>query len=332
MEQRRERDVRVDVPRARRPSRTSRGAERHARSRASARWPRRTAAPSAPKSTLPESPSLAPARGQPPRRLQEDASPLRAAVVDREGGERLPGRDRREPPLREGLGPPGFPRSASRPRRSSRCTTRASYFWHVRTVRKGSRTLFSEWSAERRFKVARADQAAVQGEAPPARPRDHAAAERRGLLGRPRGTHRPRSTVTVNGETTDVNADGSFRKIITMGGDGMQTIVIKARARAGGETIKRETVLISRTDRRRPPAPKGISPWPFAPSSRSSRPTSRSTSARRTRSCSPKAAASSSASPPSWPSTRSPTRSRPSAAPPRTCSAARPATSSRSGR
>ena len=48
----------------------------------------------------------------------------------------------------------------------------------------------------------------------------------------------------MNGETTDVNADGSFRKIITMGGDGMQTIVIKART-AGGETIKRETVLIS---------------------------------------------------------------------------------------
>ncbi len=50
--------------------------------------------------------------------------------------------------------------------------------------------------------------------------------------------------MTVNGETADVNADGSFRKIITMGGEGLQTIVIKART-AGGETVKRETVLIS---------------------------------------------------------------------------------------
>ncbi len=54
----------------------------------------------------------------------------------------------------------------------------------------------------------------------------------------------PGALVTVNGEMTDVNADGSFRKIVTIGGDGMQTIVIKART-AGGETVKRETVLIS---------------------------------------------------------------------------------------
>jgi type II secretory pathway pseudopilin PulG len=118
------------------------------------------------------------------------------------------------------------------------------YFWHVRTVKKGSPVLYSEWTAERRFKAVGADQAAVQGDALPP---DLVITQRPNVVGSSVvlvGRTVPGALVTVNGEMTDVNADGSFRKIITIGGDGMQTIVIKART-AGGETVKRETVLIS---------------------------------------------------------------------------------------
>ena len=139
---------------------------------------------------------------------------------------------------------PGFPSERNQAETLIQVHDPGLYFWHVRTVRKGSPTLFSEWTAERRFKAIGADQAAVQGEALPP---DLVITQRPNVVGSSVvlvGRTVPGALVTVNGETTDVNADGSFRKIITMGGDGMQTIVIKART-AGGETIKRETVLIS---------------------------------------------------------------------------------------
>lgn len=118
------------------------------------------------------------------------------------------------------------------------------YFWHVRTVKKGSPTLYSEWTPERRFKAVGGDQASIQGDALPP---DLVITQRPNVVGSSVvlvGRTVPGALVTVNGETTDVNADGTFRKIITVGGDGMQTITIKART-AGGETVKRETVLIS---------------------------------------------------------------------------------------
>jgi len=118
------------------------------------------------------------------------------------------------------------------------------YFWHVRTVRKGSPPLYSDWTAERRFKAVGGDTAAVQGETLPPEllitQRPNVVGSSVVLVGRTT----PGAVVTVNGEATDVNPDGSFRKIITVGGEGLQTIVIKART-AGGETVKKETVLIS---------------------------------------------------------------------------------------
>ncbi len=118
------------------------------------------------------------------------------------------------------------------------------YFWHVRTVKKGSPNLYSDWTPERRFKAVGGDQAAVQSDTLPP---DLVITQRPNVVGSSVvlvGRTAPGALVTVNGEPADVNPDGSFRKIITMGGDGLQTIVIKART-AGGETVKRETVLIS---------------------------------------------------------------------------------------
>jgi hypothetical protein len=118
------------------------------------------------------------------------------------------------------------------------------YFWHVRTVTKSAPPLYSEWAPERRFKAVGSDAAAAQGDTLPP---DLVITQRPNVVGSSVvlvGRTAPGAVVTVNGEMTEVNTDGTFRKIITMGGDGLQTIVIKART-AGGETIKRETVLIS---------------------------------------------------------------------------------------
>jgi hypothetical protein len=139
---------------------------------------------------------------------------------------------------------PGFPSERVQSETLIQVHDPGLYFWHVRTVKKGSPTLYSEWTPERRFKAVGGDQAAAQGEALPP---DLVITQRPNVVGSSVvlvGRTVPGALVTVNGETTDVNADGTFRKIITMGGDGMQTIVIKART-AGGETVKRETVLIS---------------------------------------------------------------------------------------
>lgn len=139
---------------------------------------------------------------------------------------------------------PGFPSERAQPDTLIQVHDPGLYFWHVRTVKKGSPVLYSEWTAERRFKAVGEDFAAVQGENLPP---DLVITQRPNVVGSSVvlvGRTVPGALVTVNGEMTDVNADGSFRKIITIGGDGMQTIVIKART-AGGETVKRETVLIS---------------------------------------------------------------------------------------
>jgi FecR protein len=119
-----------------------------------------------------------------------------------------------------------------------------AYFWHVRSQRKGNPPALSDWSASRRFKVS-------SGELSQARldtlPPDLVITQRPNVVGSSVvlvGRTAPGATVTINGEIADVGGDGTFRKVISMGGDGLQTIVIKART-AGGETVKKESVLIS---------------------------------------------------------------------------------------
>ncbi len=119
-----------------------------------------------------------------------------------------------------------------------------SYFWHVRSVRKGNPPALSDWSASRRFKVSSGELSQARLDALPP---DLVITQRPNVVGSSVvlvGRTAPGATVTVNGEIADVGGDGTFRKVISMGGEGLQTIVIKART-AGGETVKKESVLIS---------------------------------------------------------------------------------------
>ena len=58
------------------------------------------------------------------------------------------------------------------------------------------------------------------------------------------GKTEPGATVTVAGEPADVDATGVFRKVISVGGEGLKVITIRAVNAAGLETLKKESVLI----------------------------------------------------------------------------------------
>ncbi len=52
------------------------------------------------------------------------------------------------------------------------------------------------------------------------------------------------ATVTVNGESADVEPDGTFRKTITIDRDGYAMLIVKATDASGNETVKRIKVFV----------------------------------------------------------------------------------------
>ena len=120
-----------------------------------------------------------------------------------------------------------------------------SYFWHVRSAAQGESARPTRTG--RRPAVSRSHPASSPRRGSTRCPPISSSRRGRTSSARPScssGARFPAHSVTVNGEIADVGGDGTFRKVISMGGDGLQTIVIKART-AGGETVKKESVLIS---------------------------------------------------------------------------------------
>jgi hypothetical protein len=116
------------------------------------------------------------------------------------------------------------------------------YFWRVQTVRRDPRELLSGWSAPRRFKVVPPDATVEKSGVPP-----DLVVYRPQVIGNTvivSGKTEPGATVTVAGESADVDATGVFRKVITVGGDGLKVITIRAVNSAGLETLKKESVLV----------------------------------------------------------------------------------------
>jgi hypothetical protein len=54
----------------------------------------------------------------------------------------------------------------------------------------------------------------------------------------------PGAVVTVNGEPADVEADGSFKKTVTLNREGSATLIVKAVDAAGNETVKQVKVFV----------------------------------------------------------------------------------------
>jgi hypothetical protein len=115
-----------------------------------------------------------------------------------------------------------------------------AYFWRVATINKDG--VSSDWSAVRRFKML-AEMPRVGANASPP-PLTVSAPQQMGNLFLIFGKTDPSAIVTVNGETADVDADGSFRKTITIDRDGYAMLIVKAADVSGNETVKQIKVFV----------------------------------------------------------------------------------------
>jgi hypothetical protein len=116
------------------------------------------------------------------------------------------------------------------------------YFWRVQAVRRDPKELTSGWSVPRRFKVVPPNTTVERTGVPP-----DLVVNRPQVIGNTvivSGKTEPGATVTVAGEPADVDATGVFRKVISVGGEGLRVITIRAVNSAGLETLKKESVLI----------------------------------------------------------------------------------------
>ncbi len=116
------------------------------------------------------------------------------------------------------------------------------YFWRLQALRREPREVASGWSAARRFKIVSPDTAVEKSGVPP-----DLVVYRPQVIGTTvivSGKTEPGATVTVAGETADMDPSGVFRKVITLSGEGVMTITIRAVNAAGLETLRKESVLV----------------------------------------------------------------------------------------
>jgi hypothetical protein len=116
-----------------------------------------------------------------------------------------------------------------------------SYFWRVAAIDNGGLT--SDWSPVRRFKMMTEPIKAGTGDSTPP-DLTVFAPQQMGNLFLVYGKTEPGAVVTVNAEPADVEADGSFKKTITIERDGASVLVVKAVDASGNETVRRVRVFV----------------------------------------------------------------------------------------
>ena len=120
-------------------------------------------------------------------------------------------------------------------------TEEGAFYWRVATLGKGN--VVSEWSPTRRFKVLRGGRTSGGPDSTPpelvlSRPQVN------GTLVILSGRSEPGAAVSVNGEPADVDASGTFKKVISFANEGVNVLTVRAVDGAGNETLRRETVMI----------------------------------------------------------------------------------------
>lgn len=116
-----------------------------------------------------------------------------------------------------------------------------SYFWRVAAIDPNG--IASDWSLVRRFKMMTEPVAAGTGDTTPPELSVYTP-QQMGNLFLIYGKTEPGAIVTVNAEPADVEADGSFKKTITVERDGAAMLTVKAVDASGNETVKRVRVFV----------------------------------------------------------------------------------------
>jgi hypothetical protein len=115
-----------------------------------------------------------------------------------------------------------------------------SYFWRVAAIDPNGNP--SDWSLVRRFRMLTEPPRMGLGGPPPKL--SISQPQQMGNLFLIFGKTDPGAIVTVNAEAADVEADGSFKKTITIDHEGYSTLVIKAVDASGNETVKPVKVFV----------------------------------------------------------------------------------------
>ena len=116
-----------------------------------------------------------------------------------------------------------------------------SYFWRVAAI--DTTGVASDWSLVRRFKMATEPPKGGGGDAAPPELTVFPP-QQMGNLFLVYGKTEPGAIVTVNAEPADVEADGGFKKTITVERDGAAMLVVKSVDSSGNETVKRVRVFV----------------------------------------------------------------------------------------
>ena len=118
-----------------------------------------------------------------------------------------------------------------------------TFFWRVAALGKGN--LASEWSAPRKFKVL-ASGAASSAPGPEAASPTLTLqrSQVNGTIVIVTGKIDSGASVTVNGEPAEIDATGTFRKVISFNKEGLNTVEVRATDGAGNQTVRRENVII----------------------------------------------------------------------------------------
>ncbi len=116
-----------------------------------------------------------------------------------------------------------------------------SYFWRVAAIEANGLT--SDWSPVRRFKMVTEPLKAGTGDTTPPE-LTVSPPQQMGNLFLVYGKTEPGAVVTVNAEPADVEADGSFKKTITIERDGATVLVVKSVDASGNETVRRVRVFV----------------------------------------------------------------------------------------
>jgi len=122
-----------------------------------------------------------------------------------------------------------------------RLVSPGTYFWRVAAV--ADSMIPSEWSAVRRFRVfsSSADHL-LTDTTPPKLVVD--SPQQLGHMFIFEGATEPSATLTINGETVELDADGGFRKTVEIFNDGWNDIVVVAVDPSGNRTKHRKRVFV----------------------------------------------------------------------------------------